>query len=324
VNSLFSSFLELPSSTSSGELKALPLSAKRKDFLAKNENGSPLFLLHDSGDAKYNPGINFRHLSAEFHTTCRIQLGTTILEDQFCLVWCDGAAPELHELFVSCVSAAIEELSELSATRELEACISRLGDLFRTLAQPSGREISGLWAELFVIAKCGNPAQALALWHDDQFDRFDFSSDSMCLEIKSTVRGLRAHEFALEQLHPPEGGEGFVVSVLLQPLTGGLSVLDLARAIESSVVSNPRLKQKIWQNVAKALGADFSDRLDRRFDPSSATRSLAIYSMTDIPQPGTPNDTRITALRFVSDLTSVTTSLVGDPATILARCFLAN
>ena len=323
MSSFFSSFLVLPHATPPTEFEAIPLSATRKDFLAKTDDGAPVFLLHDSSAAKYNPGVNFRYLSAQFHTTCRVRTNFVDVEDQFCMVWCDTAAPELHELFVRCVGAAIEELPESCGTRELESCISQLRDLFRALAQPSSREISGLWSELFVISRCGNSLSALSLWHEDQFDRFDFSSSTLHIEIKSTVRGLRAHEFALEQLQQPVGGAGFVVSMVLQPLTGGISVLDLAREIEAEVAGFPRLKQKLWENVAKTLGADFSDKLDKRFDRTFAERNLTVYSMNDIPRPETPSDPRITALRFVSDLTAVSSSLPDAPVENLVRIFTA-
>lgn len=321
MNNLYSSFLNLPNAATPSEFRAIHLSAKRKDFLAKNADGAPVFLLHDSSVAKYNPSINFRHLSAQFHATCRVQTNSDNLEDQFCLVYCDATTPELHELFIRCVAAAIEELPDNSSTREIESCITQLRDLFRALALPSHREVSGLWAELFIILKCGNPEQAMSLWHEDQFDRFDFSSSTIHIEVKSTVRGLRAHEFALEQLQPPVQGEGFVISLLLQPLSGGSGILDIAREIEAMVAGHPRLKQKLWENVAKALGVDFSDQLDKCFDQAYAERCLVVYAMNDIPRPETPSDPRVTALRFVSDLTGVSTSLSGAPSAALARIY---
>lgn len=302
---LFDSFQDLPNAVGPSQYQAISVSSKRKDFLAKNADGAPVFLLHDSSDAKYNPGINFRHLSAEFHATCRVQANCGALEDQFCLVWCDGSAPELHELFVRCVAAAIEELPENSVTKDLESCILRLRNLFRALVSPNAREISGLWAELFVIWRSGNAAQALTFWHSDELDRFDFSSTNLRLEVKSTVKSIRAHEFSLEQLHPPSTGTGLVVSVMLQPLTGGLGVLDLARNIEAAVAESPKLKQKLWENVAITLGTDFSDKLDKRFDLSYAERGLAIYAMDDVPKPAASADPRVTAIRFVSDLTGI-------------------
>lgn len=317
MSGLFDSFLALPNAIGPSEYKAISVSSKRKDFLAKSADGAPVFLLHDSSDAKYNLGINFRHLSADFHATCRVQTDDGALDDQFCLVWCDGSTPELHELFVRCVAAAIEELPEKSVTKDLESCILRLRNLFRALAAPNAREISGLWAELFVIWKSGNPAQALAFWHADQFDRFDFSSDNLHLEVKSTVKSIRTHEFSLEQLQPPSSGVGLVASVMLQPLTGGLGILDLARNIEAEIAGSSRLKQKLWENVAITLGADFSEKLDKRFDLSYAERGLAVYAMEDIPKPGVPTDPRVTAIRFVSDLTGIVHTGLPTPIEML-------
>ncbi|MFZ3173401.1 MAG: PD-(D/E)XK motif protein [Thiobacillus sp.] len=321
VSTIYSAFLALPTAVSPADFKAIPLSTRRKDFLAKNHDGAPVFLLHDSSAAKYSPNISFRHLSAQFHATCHIRTDEVELKDQFCIVWCDASEPELHELFVRCVGAAIEELPDDSGTRELESCISQLHDLFRGLSLPSSREVSGLWAELFVIWKSGNPAHAVSLWHEDQYDRFDFSNNTVHLEVKSTIRELRAHEFALEQLQPPAGGTGFVASLMLQPLTGGIGVLDIAQEIEPAISEMPRLKQKLWKNIAKALGADFSDKLDKRFDPTFAEKSLALYLMSDIPRPDTPSDPRVTALRFLSDLTTVSSSLPGAPLIALANVF---
>jgi len=321
MDDLYASFIDLPRAVINGEFQALPLSPRRKDFLAKNDGGTPVFLLHDASTARYTPALKFRHLSAQFHVTCRVQTNEGAVEDRFCLILCDEATTELHEIFVRCISAAIEELPNAAGTRELETCILQLQDLFRALAVPSSREVSGLWAELFIVSRCGNPARAISLWHEDQFDRFDFSSSSMRLEVKSSVRGIRAHDFALEQLEPPLQGHGCVASMLLQPLTGGVGVLELARSIEAAVMSVPRIRQKLWHNVATALGGDFSDKLDRRFDPVFAEKHLIIYSMKDVPRPATPSDPRVTALRFVSDLSSVVSSLQSSSLPALIGFF---
>lgn len=314
-------FAQLPKGSGREKFNAIALSENRQDFLAKAEDGAPVFLLHDSSTAKYVPEISFRHLSAQFHVTCRVGVEERALEDQFCLVSCDGATPELFELFIRCVAAAVEGIPSDAGTRELAACIVQLRDLFRALAAPSSQELPGLWAELYVVLRCGHSANALRLWHSDQFDRFDFSSEALCLEVKATVRGTRVHEFALEQLEPPAEGVGLVVSLQLQPLTGGLGVLDLARRIEEGAPGDAKLRLKLWQNIAAALGSDFSAGLDRQFDMSFADRNLAVYSMADIPRPDRPIDIRVTGLRFVVELATVPSSLEGPPLRELARAF---
>ncbi len=318
---LFRSFQGLPSAQNATEFCAIPVSATRMDFLAKSDTGAPVFLLHDSGVAKYNPAITFRYLTAQFQVTCSVATEATQVTDQFCLVSCDPAAPDLYELFVRCVGAAIQDLPPISETKKIESCISQLRNLFRSFASPSSREISGLWAELFVISTCVDVARALALWHEDQFDRFDFSSDAIRLEVKSSVRGIRVHDFALEQLEPPMTGRGAVASLLLQPLTGGAGVLDLARDIETSVSNVPSLKQKLWENVAESLGSDFSEKLDKRFDVVFAAKNLILFHMRDIPAPPRSTDLRISNIRFCSDLATVTPSIEGTPSLALARIF---
>lgn len=316
----FGLFKDLQRAVSTTEFQAIELSSTRKDFLAKSENGAPIFLLHDASLAHYSPAISFTHVSAQFHATCHVSVNEREIEDQFCLVWCDSSAPELYELFVRCVGAAIEDLPADCGSNHLEAMISQLQDLFRPLQRPGIREISGLWAELFVIMKSGNIPDAVVLWHKDQFDRFDFSDDSIRVEVKATVRNSRTHEFSLHQLEPGEG-IGRVISILLQRLSTGASILDLAQKIENGLLELPELRRQLWRNVAETLGADFSDKLDQRFDLAFAEKSLIVYDMVDVPRPEIPKDLRVTEVRFVSDLTTVKPSVGTSSHQNLLECF---
>ncbi|HWV44868.1 MAG TPA: PD-(D/E)XK motif protein [Nitrospira sp.] len=318
---LFAGFTNLPLAQSTADLAAVALSAQRRDFLAKAADGSPVFLLHDASPATYSPAIELKNISVQFHSTCRVTTANGTLEDQFAVIACDAAVPELHEVFIRCFSATVEQLPAASSTESLQHCIQTLLDLFRVLSLPGSREVAGLWAELFVISKCNNVAQALRAWHSAPFERFDFSWPNGCLEVKATVMEQRVHEFALEQLQPPISGGGFVASVLLQSMNGGVGVTDLAHTIEQYVSIEPQLRQKLWENVAVALGSDFSERLDRRFDPSFAERSLSIYAMGDVPAPEQPHDSRITGMRFRVDLSSVQSSLAGSPRNLLHGLF---
>lgn len=318
---LLASFAALPAANSAVDFPAVPLMGRRRDYLAKSSEGGPVFLLHDSSPASYSPAIDFKHVTVQFHSTCRVTTTGETVEDQFAVVSCDPGVPDLHEIFVRCVVVAVEQLPLSASTSELQRCLQALLDLFRALGRPSGREVAGLWAELFVLLHSKNVPRALACWHADQFERFDFSWAMGCLEVKAAVLGIRQHEFAIEQLQSPISGVGYVASMLLQPLGGGVGVIDLANDIERTVVAHPALRQKLWQNIASALGSDFSDRLDRKFDASYAERSLAVYAMRDIPAPLPPSDPRVTALRFRVDLSTVASSLSGSPFDVLRTCF---
>jgi hypothetical protein len=109
--------------------------------------------------------------------------------------------------------------------------------------------------------------------------------------------------------------------MMLQPLTGGVGILELVGEIEASLSSMPHLKNKLWAGVAKALGKDFSDKIDKNFDLSFAERNLVVYDMVDVPKVKRTDDTRISAVRFAVDLSTVNSSIVGTPLSNLKMIF---
>ncbi len=306
---LYRTFVDAPSAKTEGEYQATPLGPRRRDFLAKSATGSPIFLLHDSSPAAYRPAITLKTISIQFQTTCRIAVGQQAFEGQFAVVACDSSAPELFELFVCCISAAAERLPPDAGTGDLEECVNELLELFTALARPTTRQITGLWAELFVICRTGCIGAALDAWRADPFERFDFSCAGGFLEVKATIKEQRTHEFALEQLQSPTSGLGLVASLLLQQQNGGEGVMCLARRIEAAVMMDSVLRTKLWKNVAASLGSEFSDRLDKKFDTSYAERNIMFYAVNDIPSLKNPEDLRITNIRFQSDLAAVQSSI---------------
>lgn len=307
---LISKFNDLPNAESADSFTALPLSTTRKDFLTRSVDGAPIFLLHDSSPIRYLPGIQFRYISVQFHSTCRVQMESAAFQGQFAVISCSSEAVELYELFINCFSASIENLPNQATTRQLESSIQDLLDLFRDMTRPNTREISGLWAELFTIDRSANSVKMIDHWHDDPYNRFDFSWDNKFLEVKSTVQTSRIHEFSLDQLITPPGTTGYIASLLLQPFSGGMGVMDIARNIDALLQEYPQLRKKLWTNVAKALGSDFSEKIDRRFDASFSERNLILYNMNDIPRLEDPLDSRIKNIRYQVTLDTVRSSLI--------------
>lgn len=310
---LFEEFQALVPATSSTEFAAVPLGTRRNDFLAKSGDGAPVFLVSDASTATYTPGTTLKHLSVQFHATCRVQSSAGSVDGQFALITCDASVPELYELFVRCVGAAIEQLPIVAKTQDIESCVRSLLNLFRVMNAPGAREVAGLWAELFVILQAVDVSAAVRAWHADTFERFDFSWSGGVLEVKATQGSVRAHEFSLEQLAAPSAGLGLVASLLLQPLTNGVGVMELATKIETALCDQNDLRQRLWSNIATALGSEFSEKLDRRYDHGFAERQVATFNMNDVPSPDQPSDPRVTGVRFRSDLTTVT-STVAEPA----------
>lgn len=318
---LLDSFADLQPSSSPDSFNAVRVTPAREDFLGKDQHGAPVFLVADDGEPVYRPVVQHRHLSAAFCLLCRLNVDGAEVVGRFALIRFEGAAPELHELFIRCVRAAIADLPVSVQTPDIEARVTRLLALFRALARPAGREISGLWAELFCIAGSGDVPVAVHRWHTDSSEAFDFSWGQGRLEVKSTVGAFRIHDFSLDQLRSPSGGAGYVASLLLKSANDGEGVMGLAKRVEGHLEGQLALQAKLWTMVVQSLGEDFSDTLDRRFDVDLATRQLLVFRMEDVPSLPPVTDTRITSVKFRVDLSSVQSSLGSNGEAALKALF---
>jgi hypothetical protein len=305
---ILTDFAHLEPATSPNSFNAIQLPGLRQDYLGKDQLGAPVFLVADEGEPVYRPVVQHRHLSAAFSMLCSLNVDGAEVVGKFALIRFEGNELELHELFIRCVWAAIADLPASAETPAIEARVNRLLGLFRALARPAGREISGLWAELFCIVASGDVPVAVDRWHTDNSDTFDFSWGQGRLEVKSTVGAFRIHDFSLDQLQPPVGGFGYVASLVLKAANGGAGVLDLAKKVEVQLNGDLRLQAKLWAQVVQSLGADFSEALDRRFDTELAAKQLVLYRMEDVPSVPPPLDARVSYVRFRTDLSSVHSS----------------
>lgn len=305
---LFRVFLALPETKNFDEFQAILLSDSRLDFLAKGVDGEPVFLLHDTGLVKYQPAIRLKNLSVQYHCTCKVRYAEEMKVGQFAVIGCDSSVPELYEIFTSCLNVAASRLPQDTDTLELENLVRGILDLFRSLSQPSSRNLIGLWGELFLISSSKNIIDAINAWHCESYERFDFSWHGNCAEVKATLGELRVHNFSLQQLQSPTQGKGFVVSLLLQYQTGGVGVLDLVHTIEAALPMG-LLREKLWRLVLEALGSDFARSLDRKFDISYARRNCVVFPMKDVPSLSIPTDLRISEVTFKVDLSCLGSSL---------------
>jgi Putative PD-(D/E)XK family member, (DUF4420) len=303
VADLYTQFVELPSNQIGGKFAAIRLSQVRSDFLAKDQNGAPIFLLHDESHSTFTPGVTLKTVRVQYHVTCQIDVDGTEHHGQFALISCDEQAPDLFQLFIRCVAAALPKLPSSAQTNDIEDLVRALLDLFRSINAPGRKDVVGFWAELFTITLARDTVRAVIAWHSDPFERFDFSFAQGVLEVKATQGSLRRHEFALEQLQAPSQNFGLIASFLLQAQSNGAGVMDLAKLIETRLGSNFDLIEKLWSNVVKALGSDFDEKLDYCFSTAQAEKQLRVIRMQDIPAPAKPIDTRIFNIRFEVDLT---------------------
>lgn len=301
---IYEMFHRLDAARSRIELSAIPLPGARRDFLAKSEDGAPVFLLSDSSPPDYFPPIELQNVRVDFHQPCSVDTCGSQSEGQFATVSCDARVPELHEIFIHSVAASLQKLPVSANTLDLQACIQSLLRLFQALSKPSGRHVAGLWGELFVIKSVRRKDLLLSAWHSKINERFDFSWSNGSLEVKATTTGWRRHEFSQQQLCPSVIGRGWVVSLMLQRQNGGLGVVDLAREIEADIYRFPELREKLWECVLSSVGSEFSESLDVRFDVGYAERNMMIIPMAEVPRITDLQDPRISGIKYQADLSS--------------------
>ena len=110
---VFGQFRDLAPSSTPDTFNAVRLASARDDFLGKDQLGAPVFLVADDGEAVYRPVVQHRHLSAAYCMLCRLNVDGAEVVGRFALIRFEGVAPELHELFIRCVRAAIADLPEV-------------------------------------------------------------------------------------------------------------------------------------------------------------------------------------------------------------------
>ncbi|WP_342119200.1 PD-(D/E)XK motif protein [Pseudoduganella sp. OTU4001] len=300
----FKAFLELAPSEGM-VFEAIRLGDDRNDYLARTADGAPVFLIEDSCPSHYRVSRSLRHITIDYQVRCKIKLAGGYREGVFAMVHCSAGSSEFHQLFVKCLGSVIRSLPSKRTTNEIESQLAKLIEIFYSLSNSSSKRTSGLWAELWIIANSSSVTRALEAWHDSADERFDFANSNMLVEVKSTTKPIRNHEFSLEQLSVREPQKGIVASLLLQPLTSGKSILDLVDQIERASNLSFELKRKLWKNISQALGSEFERRLEKRFDVAYAAKNILFFDMSEIPKPTPITDPRITSVRFVSNLSGV-------------------
>ena len=173
-----------------------------------------------------------------------------------------------------------------------------IGVLLRDSNDPADRlATQGLWAELLVIINAQDPELMAQAWHQDPNDTYDFAYGSERVEVKSSSGSLRRHKFSSAQLPPPDGCNLRVVSVLLQRVAGGQTVLDLlqlAKERVSSAASAQLLGQALLVAGPAQLARDGYDLL-------GAGASIRSYEASTVPTVHLPPN--VVQASWTADLT---------------------
>lgn len=294
-----------------------PIPGAGRHYFGWTSAGFPCLLIASHDSAPKAP-IRLAAIEVSFAVRCLIAVADDSERNEtLTAVTCTAYDSELQKYFAHACDAIVAIVGPEPPLAAVLSAVRRLIDLFQKLSRPPVREVTGLFGELFVIHSCASPCTAVRAWRNTVDDRFDFSIESLRLEVKASSMRQRAHNFSLEQCSPPPGTFGVLISLFVESSGGGLSVLDLMERIENQLSDDLSLIFKLQGTVAEALGSTATTALAMRFDEQLARSSLRLYDITAIPAVRDSVPYEVSQVRFRSDLTMVQAL---RPADLTARC----
>lgn len=307
---LFSCWSNLTEPTDSKQWTASKVSGRGR--VARTIDGGAALLF--SIDEEMPPSLHRLRTSHVEYTRCRelsIRTDGVAEHGRYAVLHCTGLDTELVRHFLRVAAT----LPDNATSGELEEAILQLFELFRSLGHRGTHTVQGIWAETFVAAYAADPGLLVAAWHSDPDDLHDFVGNGYQLEVKSSARDLREHEFSLEQLERSPSTT-IVVSLLLDVDDIGASVFDLLRSLTSRLPLG--LARRAEVIVSKALGDLWREADEIRFSVPSALSNLQIFGAEAIPRPPGPMPETVSQVKFRSDLSALTPGVTAGGALVAA------
>ena len=275
-------------------------------FVGIDDQKRPSVLVEsETAEGRQPPPIKLENLDVQFHVPCKIERANARIVDATCsvmrLVSADRATREVF--FSVCDSIAVM-LGGSPKDSELSKAMRRLAEIFRRMLSSPTRKLSGSFGELCLIHQARLPHELIRDWREDDSDRYDFSSNELKVEVKSTSTRRRTHEFSFDQCNPPAGAIGLIASLFIERTGRGTSVRELQTLIEARVAGRPDSILKLREVIAKTLGSDQQSAEDAQFDLTLATESIVFFDLNEIPALRDDLPPNVSRVRFVSDLSA--------------------
>lgn len=199
------------------------------------------------------------------------------------------------------VEAAVSGLTSNPTSEEVEYTVQALIELFRAAISPPKKTVVGLWGELLLIDASPDPTAAIRAWHITPFDTHDFVLGSHAIEVKSTERTERIHEFNHGQLVHAAGKTVLIISILLRRSSTGYSCQDFADAILSRL-SDQQARLKLLRVIHESLGDQIQEANNIRFDHKEALNLTRQVRADMLPVVDVPPNSGISNIRYSINL----------------------
>lgn len=285
-------------------------------YIGRDSQRYPALLIGSERGSFHAP-VQLALIEARFGAECEINpaMGDRRREYLTTII-CTTPDAQAQAYFLHVCETIVRILGTSPTLPSVIEAVERLIDLFRHLAKPPAKSLTGLIGELCLIAWSRDAVSAASAWRSSDADRFDLSVEGVRLDVKATSDRIRAHHLSAEQCQPPPGTVGLLTSFFIEASGGGLSVQELTRLIEERLHGRQDLVLKVQQSVAKTLGDALPSAMSARFDDRLARSSMRFYNMASIPAVRGPLPVDVSHVHFRSDLTNAAPLSEGQVAAL--------
>ncbi|SFR11751.1 Putative PD-(D/E)XK family member [Lentzea waywayandensis] len=272
--------------------------------LGKTHEGLPVLVIAEPSELR--TALQDRHYA---NIRLRHQRVLRLVDGQepstYSVLECVTRDPAVQDWFLRLLPSLLERVGDKGAD-ELNHQVAWLNELFRNFDSAAGKDMTGIWAELFLLHEAFDPVHAITAWRSDRDSRYDFTDDGSHVEVKATTHADRKHAFSASQLEP--GDRVLVASLLLDRSDRGASVLDLYQQIAVRLAGASEAGEKLHRHVMAMVGTRVAEADDTRFDMQAAGENLRVYRAVDVPQVSAPFPVGVSNIRFTADLTDTATA----------------
>lgn len=226
----------------------------------------------------------------------------TVISRRFAVVALRRGHEDLASSFAVVAATLLGTLPITPTADDVIKFLDSIVELVTPKRIASAGTVVGLWGELYLIASSAKTEIFAASWHSSSGDRFDFSFPHARLEVKTTVRQGRVHEFGLEQLDIGDVKPTWIASLTTVNDSNGQTVIDLLGRLLGVL---PRtLAARVSRIALNMVAGDIESVQDFMFAPIGA-EPLLVFDSHSIPRVSVPPGVGIEGVRFRVDLDRV-------------------
>jgi hypothetical protein len=286
-------------------VSSIPSIENHKIGISKIEQ--PMFFIKcaDSANIK-SLDSNLEFISVQFNRKCFLKTSENeITEDFYSIISLKTDSFDLQKYFLEIAYLFIKRLSDKPSLKDLKIEVDTLINLFSKFSNPPIKTIQGLWAELLIVEQSSNPDYLIRSWHISKSDKFDFNDGSDKLEIKSTSKSRRIHNFSIEQLNPNENSNLIIASIFTIETGVGKNIFGLVESIEAKI-KDKELCFRVNEIIVQTLGKDFEKSYDVFYDYQLAVDSIKYYYSEVVPTINSQDiPSKLSNIRFDCDISDI-------------------